>query len=146
MIRTSLVLACLVPILAACNRTEAPPASEPAPTAVATPVVEAPAPTGPADAAPAAFDMRAYAGTFTAGNERLELGADGAYALHEGGAVRDGTWTAEQGDTRIRLDPNSKAEPDRVFAMDGRDRLTALDDAGQPRADSPAWTRETATR
>lgn len=146
MFRSTVALACLVIALAACSRDEAPPAAEPTPASVNAPAETAPAIAPPADAAPAAFDMRAYAGTFVAGGGRLELDPDGAYRLDEGGARRDGTWTVEKDDTRIRLDPNSKAEPDRVLVMDGRDRLMPTDDAGQPRADAPAWTREAAAR
>lgn len=145
MIRSTAALACLVLALAACNREEAPPAAQPAPVADAAPVEPAPpAVVAPAEAPQAAFEMRDYAGTFVADGNRLELGGDGVYRLEEGGAMRDGTWTVEQGDSRVRLDPNSKSEPDRVFAMDGRDRLTVLDDAGQPVADAAAWTREAA--
>lgn len=146
MIRSTAALACLALALAACNRENAAPAPQPAPATDAAPAPAAPpAAAAAVAAAPTPFDMRGYAGTFVAAGNRLELGADGTYHLEEGGTVRDGTWTVEQDDTRIRLDPNSKSDPDRVFGMDGRDRLTALDDAGQPVADAPTWTREAAT-
>ncbi|GHA70965.1 hypothetical protein [Cognatilysobacter bugurensis] len=142
MIRSIATLTCLALSLAACNRDEPAPAAE-TPAPVAAPAVEAPpAEVAPAPAAPAAFEMRDYAGTFVAGGDRLELGADGVYRLSEGGAMRDGTWTVEENDTRVRLDPNSKSEADRVFAMDGRDRLMVLDEAGQTRAGAAPWARE----
>jgi copper homeostasis protein (lipoprotein) len=143
MIRSTTALACLVLVLAACSREDAPPAAQAAPAADAAPAeITPPAVAAPAEGAPAAFDMRDYAGTFVAGGDRLELGPDGVYRVDEGGTVRDGTWTVEQGDTRVRLDPNSKSEPDRVLMMDGRDRLTVLDDAGRAAPDARAWTRE----
>lgn len=145
MIRSTAALACLVLMLAACNREAAPPAEQPAPAAdAASPADAAPTVAAPAEATPVAFDMRDYAGTFVAGTGCLELGADGTYRLDQGGTVSDGTWTAEQSDTRIRLDPNSKSDPDRVLAMEGRDQLAMLDDAGQPAGDAPTWTREAA--
>jgi copper homeostasis protein (lipoprotein) len=147
MIRSTAALACLVFTLAACDRDDAAPIPQPVPAAdVAPPAETAPDVIAPADAAPAAFDMRDYAGTFAAGDGRLELAADGTYRLDQGGTVLDGTWTVEQNDTRVRLDPNSKSDPDRVLAMDGRDRLAMLDNAGAPVGDAPVWTREPTAR
>lgn len=145
MIRKLRPLACLaVVMLAACDREPpaAPTAESPAaPTFVAGSDAVAAAPTAvPSPDAPTAFDQKAFAGTFVAGANRLELVADGAYRMTANGAATDGTWTAEENDTRIRLDPNSKSEPDRVFAMTSRDELTALAADGQPAAGADAMS------
>lgn len=147
-------LACFaVVLLAGCNREQpAAPAIE-QPTAAVAPAAD---PVGETDAIAAeptaipsseapAFDQRAFAGTFSADTNRLELRPDGAYAMTMGDATTDGTWTAEENDSRIRLDPNSKSEPDRVFAMTSRDELTALGPDGQPAVDADAMSlrRET---
>ncbi|MFC0679167.1 hypothetical protein ACFFGH_15115 [Lysobacter korlensis] len=150
MTRPLLTLACLgALVLTACNR-EAPvaePAVEtPAPAAAPqTDAIDAVATPTPSVEAPAAFDQKAFAGVFTAGANRLELKPDGTYAMAANGSNMDGTWTAEENDTRIRLDPNSKTEPDRVFVMTGRDQLSAVGADGQPAAgaDAMALTRET---
>lgn len=140
MTRTLTVLACFAAaLLAGCSREQpAGPVAEP-PAAATVPAAD---PGGSTDAVAVeptampgpetpAFDQRAFAGTFAAGANRLELKPDGTYAMTSGEAVTDGTWTTEESDTRIRLDPNSKSEPDRVFAMASRDELTALGPDGQ---------------
>ena len=49
------------------------------------------------------------------------------------GAFRtDGTWTTEAGDKTVRLDPHSKSEQDRLFAIASNGELKALDLQGQP--------------
>jgi copper homeostasis protein (lipoprotein) len=111
--------------------------AEPAPTAVET----APA-TAPADVP---FDIKGFAGVFTgtlpcadcAGvDTKITLNRDGTYALDEtyqgkpGGFSGDGTWTAEEGGKRVRLDPNSKSLEDRLFAIASQDQLDALDKSG----------------
>ena len=45
-----------------------------------------------------------------------------------------GTWSADAGGKRVRLDPGSKAEVDRLFAIDDNDTLTLLGADGE-RAD-----------
>lgn len=136
MTRTLPALACLtLVLLAACNREQsAEPASaiapEPAITVQTDAVAVEPA-AAPSDET-TTFDVRAFAGTFRAGANRLVLVPDGTYTMTLGDAATDGTWTAEENDTRIRLDPNSKSEPDRVFAIAGRDELTALAPDGRP--------------
>lgn len=119
--------------------TEPAAPAEPAPVAVES----APA-SSPADVP---FDVKGFAGTFTgtlpcadcAGTDtRISLNADGSYKLHEtyqgkpGGFDGDGTWTAEENGARIRLDPGSKSEQDRLFAVTSKDRIELLDMDGKP--------------
>ena len=115
-------------------------AAEPAPAAVES----APA----TSAADVPFDVKGFAGTFAGTlpcadcpgiDTKITLNADGAYKLHEryrdkpgNGFSGDGTWTVEENGKRIRLDPNSKSEQDRVFAVKSKDELEALDPQGQP--------------
>lgn len=79
-----------------------------------------------------ALDPKGFAGTFTAGGATISLTADGGFNLKDGTAAFDGTWTAEADGAQIRLDPNSKAEPDRLYAVVGQDEIRPLDAAGQP--------------
>lgn len=117
----------------------AAPATPPEPAAVES----APAST-PADVP---FDIKGFAGTFTgtlpcadcAGIQtRISLDSDGSYKLHEtyqgksGGFDGDGTWTAEENGQRIRLDPNSKSEQDRLFTVKSNDEIEMLDMDGKP--------------
>lgn len=99
--------------------------AEPAPVAVES----APAVT-PADVP---FDTKGFAGTFSGADMKLSLNADGTFKLEEGqsGNGFDGTWTAEEGGKRIRLDPNSKSEEDRLYAIASNDQLDALGADGQ---------------
>lgn len=98
----------------------------------------------------AGFDSKGFAGIFRGtlpcadcpGIEtRLQLEADGSYTLEEtylergGPYASQGTWTAEQDGTRLRLDPNGKSEADRLFAIVSQDTLRLLDGAGKPIAD-----------
>lgn len=133
--RKLLALACLAALaIAACKREEAPApaAAEPAPAAA--PAVVESAPTGETAATAASFDMKAFAGTFSAGATTIELKPDGTYLAKDGDQQMDGTWTAEEGDTRIRLDPNTKAQDDRLFQIGGNDALVAIDEQGTPLA------------
>jgi copper homeostasis protein (lipoprotein) len=148
--RTLSALACLaIALLAACNREQpaeptGPIAAVPAAATGAIDETDATAvePTAlPSIEAPA-FDQRAFAGTFSAGANRLELKPDGTYAMTWGDAAMDGTWTVEESDTRIRLDPNSKTEPDRVFLITSRDRLTTFGADGQPATGANAVSLE----
>jgi copper homeostasis protein (lipoprotein) len=130
--RTIPALACLaIALLAACNREQPPESAEPttAPPTPATVTADetdaiATEPTALPNTEAPLFDQRAFAGAFSADANRLELEPDGTYAMTSGDAAMDGTWTVEENDTRIRLDPNSKSEPDRVFVITSRDRLT----------------------
>lgn len=107
------------------------------------------APLSPDDGA--SFDMRGLAGTFTGTlpcascpgiDTTLVLGADGTYELTEayqdepGPAIAtEGSWSVEEDDTRIRLDPASKAAEDRLLEIESRDRVVFLTPAGE-RAES----------
>lgn len=144
MIRSAALAALAVVALSACKpqapaETAAPPA-EPAATAPA------------ADARPAAqkapFDVKAFAGTFTGTlpcadcpgiDTRLVLAADGTYTISESYQERsapelkgDGTWTTEEDNQRLRLDPNSKTDHDRLFAILSHDEIRQLDLEGKP--------------
>ena len=130
--------------LAACERAPEAPAPD-------TPATEAAAPTeapeGDVDAtavvdrAPVAgatggFDVKAFAGTFSAEGASLALAADGSYEMtvHAESADADltstGTWTVESDGARLRLDPDSKQDPDRVYAIRSNDEL-AQEGGGQ---------------
>ena len=123
-------LASLVLLASACQQpAPAVPVAEPAPAPVA-----APAEPMPAAVAVASFDVRAFAGTFTGApagiDTRVELNADGSYRLVEAGAEPrevSGTWTAEENNTQVLLDPDSKTEADRRYAIASNDELRSLD-------------------
>jgi copper homeostasis protein (lipoprotein) len=144
--RKLLLLAAASTLAIAACKPQAP--AEPA--APAAPVEQAAAPVEPAPAAmesaPASsaaevpFDVKGFAGTFSGGGTTLALKADGTYTLS--GSV-DGTWTAEEDGKRIRLDPNSKSEEDRLFAVASNDQLDALGVNGQPAAVAATLRRET---
>jgi copper homeostasis protein (lipoprotein) len=113
----------------------------PAETAApAVPAEQAAAPAEPAaaavESAPASspadvpFDVKGFAGTFSGTDTKLTLNADGTYSL-SGPGVGEGTWTAEEDGKRIRLDPNSKSEEDRLYAVTSNDQLDALAADGQ---------------
>ncbi len=147
------VLALVALTVAGCRRetpdetvaTAPPPAAEVAPAT-------APAPASPdvvtvventaADAITndsKGFDAKAFAGSFDGVDATLTLNADGNFILagrrQQAGTTIDGTWTAEQDGKRIRLDPNSKSEPDRVYGIASNDLLTPLSSDGRPTAD-----------
>lgn len=144
---TTLSLVALV-ALAGCKRDtaaapDAMPAAEPPPTASA-PVAEH------VVAAETALDTRAFAGNFSGTlpcadcpgiDTMLELRPDGGFMLMEAYQARkaapgmlEGTWTAEENGSRIRLDPNSKREQDRLYAVTSHDRITQLGSDGTPAA------------
>lgn len=123
--------------------TAAPAPAEPAPVAVES----APANT----AADVPFDVKGFAGTFSGTlpcadcpgiDTTIALKPDGSYTVHEvyqgkpGGFDGDGTWTAEENGQRIRLDPNSKSEQDRLFAVKSKDEIETLDMEGKAIATS----------
>ena len=120
-------------MVAGCKPTA--PAETAAPVATAAPAAPAatpePAPIAAADIAPA-LDPKGFAGTFAGGSSTITLTADGGFNLTDAQDAFDGSWTAEADGARIRLDPNSKAEPDRLYAVVGRDEIQPLDAAGQP--------------
>ena len=114
-------------------------AVEGGPTDVLKAVDNAPAPEG--------LDVRAFAGSFSGTipcadcpgiDATLTLEADGSYATHDVYQERDtsfdssGTWTVEEAGRRIRLDPNSKDEQDRLYEVVSNDELRMLDADGNP--------------
>ncbi|QWF15007.1 copper resistance protein NlpE [Lysobacter capsici] len=144
-----LALACLAALaLSACNKpTEA--TSAPAETAKAAepaPAV-APEPAPVAEAPKAGFDVAAFAGSFSGTlpcadcsgiDTKIEFKADGSYAVDEtyqgkkdGAFKGDGTWTAEEDGKRLRLDPNSKTDPDRLFEVVSHEEIRQLDTEGK---------------
>ena len=144
---TTLSLVALL-ALAGCKRDTAT-TPEVAPPAEPPPVVAAPA-TEHAVEAQTALDTRAFAGNFSGTlpcadcpgiDTTLELRADGGFMLMETNQARkdapgmlEGTWTAEENGSRIRLDPNSKSEQDRLYAVTSHDRITQLGSDGTPAA------------
>ncbi|HZX78905.1 copper resistance protein NlpE [Lysobacter sp.] len=145
-IPVSLTLAAIVLLTLAGCKPQAPaespaPAVAPAATVPSVPVTDEARPK-------AAFDTKAFAGTFTGTlpcadcpgiDTRLVLAADGTYAITESYQERsapelkgDGTWTVEENDQRLRLDPNSKSENDRLFAILSQDEIRQLDTEGKP--------------
>lgn len=144
--------------LAACQRETPAPAANDAPAAAApatdaTPVVATETTMAQAGVqpGPGAIDGKAFAGKFTGTlpcadcpgiDETLELGADGSFSLTDvyrerpqGTSTLQGSWSTDADGKRIRLDPGSKAEADRLFAIDDNDTLTLLGADGE-RADS----------
>lgn len=96
--------------------------------------------------APEGLDVRAFAGSFKGTlpcadcpgiDSTIELKADGSYATHDVYQERDasfdsaGTWTVEEAGKRIRLDPNSKDEVDRLYEVVSNDELRMLDGDGK---------------
>jgi hypothetical protein len=129
--------------LAACKRADETTAV-PAAATVAAPATMAPAiaatverPIGISDApAPGehtVFDAKAFAGTFAQDGTHVAFTADGTYTMtaHAESAnadlATDGTWTLEPDARHVRLDPNSKADADRVYEIVSMDELHAAD-------------------
>ena len=144
-----LVLACLVTLIAVACKPQPPaqPASVSAETAAEAPKVVEVAPTGTSSADAPTFDQKAFAGTFrgilpcadcSGIDTTLALMPDGTYAISEayqgkaGGAKMDGTWTVEANNKRIRLDPNSKSERDRLYAITSNDQIDQFGADGKP--------------
>ena len=143
--RFLLVLVLLpIALLAACNRSGETAAIAPAATVAAPATVEAaPAPAPATVAAPVGmsdapapgehttFDAKGFAGTFGDANSAVTFTADGAYSMTtESVAAKapdTGTWTLEPDARHIRLDPNSKAEQDRVYELVSNDELHGTD-------------------
>lgn len=146
-LRPAFVSLALVSLLGACSQpAPPPPAAEPAAAPVA---VAPPAPV----AAPAEFDMRAFAGTFAGTlpcaackgvDTNVELKPDGTFRLVEtyqgqtdGGPFEiTGTWTAENAGKQILLDPDSKSEPDHRYDIVSPDEIRLLDPEGKPVANT----------
>ena len=147
--KTTIVIALLA--LAACNRQAETPVTV-APTLAAPPTVAPPAPgAGPGPprarvAAPApatvaqavgvsesaapgehtTFDAKAFAGKFSSEGMDVSFASDGTYTLNTQAADGStGTWSLEPDARHIRLDPNAKAEDDRVYELVSNDELKA---------------------
>jgi copper homeostasis protein (lipoprotein) len=154
----TVALAALALVLAACQR-EAPAPATPEANAAAAPATTDATPVAATETTmaqagvqpgPGAIDSKAFAGKFTGTlpcadcpgiDETLELGADGSFTLTDvyrerpqGTFTMQGTWSADADGKRVRLDPGSKAEVDRLFAIDDNDTLTLLGADGE-RAD-----------
>ena len=103
------------------------------------------------DTAPAAgsqgFDVRAFAGRFEGTlpcadcpgiDSRLELRADGSYSQRDSYRGRDasfdasGTWTVEDGGSRLRLHPDDEGGVDRLYGIVSNDALEMLSADGRP--------------
>ncbi|MGO1073176.1 copper resistance protein NlpE [Lysobacter sp. CA199] len=142
-----LALACLAAFaLSACNK---PTEVTPAPAETAKTAETTPAPTAePAPEAPKpGFDAAAFAGAFSgtlpcadcAGiDTKIDLKADGSYAIEEsyqgkkdGNFKGDGSWTAEEDGKRLRLDPNSKSDNDRLFDVVSHEEIRLLNQEGK---------------
>ena len=116
---------------------EAEPAAPDAMTAETAPAANAAPAADPTATLDDALDVKGFAGHFSGAGMQLALQPDGSFALDRGAAgTVEGTWTAEESDTRIRLDPNSKSEPDRVYAIASHDQLAPLGNDGMPVAGS----------
>jgi len=103
------------------------------------------------------FDVKAFSGTFAGTlpcascpgiDAVLEIRADGRFVLtetyrDEAGppVVTQGSWSLEQDDSRVLLDPDGKGDRDRRFAIAaGHDRLQMLDLQGNPPASELDYT------
>ena len=142
-----LLAAASVLAVAACKpQAPAEPAAPAAPAEPpASPVAVESAPATAPSEVP--FDIKGFAGVFTGTlpcadcpgiDTTLTLNRDGTYTVHDayqGKAGKpfdgDGTWTAEENGKRIRLDPNSKSEQDRLFAVASQDQIDQLDTEGK---------------
>lgn len=90
----------------------------------------------PAAAAPA-FDAKAFAGRYVAGDTTLEITDDGMFALAIGGDTIDGTWTLRPDGKTVTLDPDSKSELDRQLELVSADTVTLAGTALKRAADKP---------
>jgi len=142
-------------LLAGCDK---PAADDAAPATDATPSAESMAEPANDDQAtdvlraidnspaPEGLDVRAFAGSFSGTlpcadcpgiDSTLTLAADGRYTTHDVYQERDasfdssGTWTVEEAGKRIRLDPNSKDEQDRLLEVVSNDEVRMLDADGK---------------
>ena len=151
--RKHLTAACLVAlvVLAGCKR-ETAASPDVGPAAETQPVATTPAEVAPATApvADTALDTKAFAGNFSGTlpcadcpgiDTTLELHTDGTFMLMEAyqerkvdPAMLEGTWTAEENGSRIRLDPDSKSEQDRLYTVNSHDQVTPLGSDGTPAA------------
>ncbi|GAB3353130.1 copper resistance protein NlpE [Lysobacter tyrosinilyticus] len=130
--------------IAACKpQAPAEPAADTTPAEPAPVAVESAPATTPAEVP---FDIKGFAGTFSGTlpcadcpgiDTKITLKPDGTYTLHEAYQGKknsvdgDGTWTAEENGQRLRLDPNSKSENDRLFGVKSKDEIETLDAEGK---------------
>lgn len=126
-----LAIACtalIAVVLAGCS----PPADPPAPPASAA-AVPTEVPTAvPVENKALATDQKGFAGTFASDPTTVTLAADGGARVEEAPASFDGTWTAEDGGARVRVDPHAKSEADRLYAVIDADRLQPVTVEGVP--------------
>lgn len=93
------------------------------------------------------FDSKSFAGKFGGTDATVELNADGNFVLVEtsqgaadGPNSIDGTWTVESDGKQLRLDPSSKEEADRVFAIVSNDEIRLLAEDGSSAGSGPAYS------
>lgn len=140
--RSLLTLALFATLAATACKPQAPAPTEPSAQANTAAEAPAPAPVAPAAApAEAPFDIKGFAGTFAAADNKITLNADGSYVL-AGATQGDGTWTAEENGKRIRLDPNSKTEEDRVYSVVSHDQIDQVDATGAAVTPAQSFMRE----
>lgn len=128
-------------LIGACSKPAAPADAAAVSAEPSTPVA--------ASASNVAFDVRAFAGSFTGIlpctacqgiDTRVELNPDGTFRLVEtyqgetdGGPFEiTGTWTAESAGKQVLLDPDSKSEPDHRYEIVSANELRLLDLEGKP--------------
>jgi len=160
--RPLLTLACLLSLSATACKPQTPAEPDAAPavapvTVQEAPTVAAPPVTDTSSSVAPTFDRKAFAGTFkgilpctdcSGVDTALELRPDGTYAISEtyqgkaGGAKMQGTWTVEASDQHLRLDPDSKSEADRVFAIASNEQIAPVGQDGQPAAGSQGLHRD----
>lgn len=142
--RSLLTLALLATLAATACKPQAPAESAPAADANTAAEAPAPAPVEPAAApAEAPFDIKGFAGTFATADAKITLNADGTYVI-AGATKGDGTWTAEENGKRIRLDPNSKSDEDRLYSVVSHDQIDQVDATGAAVAPAQSFMREAA--
>ncbi len=138
--------ALVVPLLGLLALTACKP-QPPAEPAASVPPAAMQAPAADEARTVAPFDVKAFAGSFEGTlpcadcpgiDTRVMLAADGSYTIVESYRERsapelkgDGTWTVEEDNQRLRLDPNSKNDPDRLFAILSNDEIRQLDRDGK---------------
>jgi copper homeostasis protein (lipoprotein) len=151
----------LLSVAVACKR-EAPVATPEAssgppstPAAIAAPAAENDLSHAGVQPDAAGFSAKAFAGTFKGElpcadcpglDETLVLAPDGSFTLTDiyrerpqGTRSIAGSWTIEDTDKRIRLDPNTKAEQDRLYAITSNDEIKPLGAYGKPAASGPEY-------
>ena len=146
-----LAIACIsLFAVAACKKPE--PVETAVPEPAVAPAEQAPAPVAVESeaahsAADVPFDIKGFAGRFVGMlpcadcpgiDTRVTLNADGTFTLLETYQDRkmkttpiEGTWTTEAEDKHIRLDPNTKAESDRLYEILSNDEIRLLDQEGK---------------